>query len=680
MKKIPKDVKGKNAKGTKALSLSKKKAVPPSSPKTVQKKPVPEAVRKTVDIGTQKDRFYIVGMGGSAGSLEAFEEFFRNMPDTSGAAFVLVSHLDPTHKGVMPELIQRHTKMKVFEAEDGMKVNPNCVYVIPSNKDMGILHSTLQLLEPTATRGLRLPIDFFFKHLGQDQKERSVGIIVSGMGTDGTAGIKTIKENSGMVMVQDPENAKFDSMPRSAIDTGLADYVTPSENMPAKLLGYLKQTAKPITEPIIAEERIISDLQKIFIILRGQTGNDFSLYKKSTILRRIERRMNVHQIVTTREYVEFLQANPHEVELLFKELLIGVTSFFRDPDAFDSLKEKVIPDILAKREKDRMIRVWVPGCSTGEEAYSAAIIFSECIRKLKPGVDYKVQIFATDIDKEAIDKARQGIYPANIAADMSRERLERFFLKEDNRYQISKSIREMVVFAPHNVIMDPPFTKLDLIFCRNLLIYLTAELQKKLLAVFHYGLKPEGMLFLGTSESVGRFTDFFAPIDAKWKIYQRRTAVQSPAEAGDFALFYRDAGQTGRLVKPQPAELISIPEIANRILLENFTPAAAFVNDQGDVLYIHGRTGKYLEPPAGKANVNLFAMAREGLRIELPSALREAKAQNRVVTLKDVRVKTNGDFQNIDLTVKPLSQQGMSQQIFMIVFKELEMPPKEELP
>ena len=330
--------------------------------------------KKPGDSRSGKDRFFIVGMGGSAGSLEAFEQFFRNMPEDSGAAFVLISHLDPTHKGMMPELLQRYTKMKVFEARDGMKVMPNCVYVIPSNKDMAILHGTLQLLEPTATRGLRLPIDFFFKHLGQDQKERAVGIIFSGMGSDGTAGLKIIKEHLGMVMVEAPESTKYNSMPDSAVDTGLVDYSAPADLLPSKLLAYIKQSSTPLAEHIYAEEKVVSTLQKIFVLLRGQTGNDFSLYKRATTLRRIERRMNVHHIGTMEQYVRFLQDNQQEVELLFKELLIGVTSFFRDPEAFALLHNTIVPDLLKNKVKERYIRVWVPGCSTGEEAYSIAMI------------------------------------------------------------------------------------------------------------------------------------------------------------------------------------------------------------------------------------------------------------------------------------------------------------------
>jgi two-component system CheB/CheR fusion protein len=625
-----------------------------------------------------KDHFYIVAMGGSAGSLEAFEQFFRNLPDNSGAAFILISHLDPTHKGMMPELLQRYMKMTVFEAEDGMKVVPNCVYVIPSNKDLAILHGLLQLLEPTASRGLRLPIDFFFKHLGQDQKEMAVGIIISGMGTDGTAGLRVIKEHLGMVMVQEPESAKYDSMPRSAIDTGLVDYIAPAEVLPLKLLAYMKQTAKPFAEHIDTDEKVLSALQKISVLLRGETGNDFSLYKKSTVLRRIERRMNVHSIVTMRQYVSLLQNNPPEIELLFKELLIGVTNFFRDRDAFELLKNAAIAEILKSKTKDRTVRVWVPGCATGEEAYSIAILFSECLSKLKG--DFKVQIFATDIDKSAIDKARQGSYPANISADLSPERLKHFFTKEDNTYQINKDIREMVVFAPHNLTMDPPFTKLDLISCRNLLIYLAPELQKKLIALFHYSLNPKGVLFLGTSETIGRFTDLFSTVDTKWKIYQRSQSARTQTDMADFAHFYREAIPAGRDAGKHASESASIPETAHRLLLEDFTPPAVLINDQGDVVYIHGRTGKYLEPPAGKANINIFAMAREGLRIELPGAIREAKSQNKLITLKGIRVKTNGDFQTIDLTVKPVVQLGIQQSLYMIVFEDVVIPSKPAKP
>jgi chemotaxis methyl-accepting protein methylase len=411
---------------------------------------------------TDNKVFPIVGIGASAGGLEAFEHFLRNMPSDSGVAFVLVQHLDPTHKDIMAELLQRVTKMKVFQVKDATKVEPDCVYVIPPNKDMSILHGVLRLLEPSARRGLRLPIDFFFRHLAEDQKERSIGIILSGMGSDGTQGLKAIKEKMGMTMVQDPASAKFGGMPGSAVDSGMADYIGRAEGLPAKLLAYVKHTAASKAR-LAAEEKTSGPLEKVCILLRAHTGNDFFLYKKNMLYRRIERRMSIHQIEKIVLYVRFLQENPHELDLLFKELLIGVTNFFRDPDAFEVLKKKAIPMLLKNRMLDNTLRIWVPCCSTGEEAYSMAIILKEMLDEAKHKARYKIQIFATDIDKDAIDKARHGIYPGSITADVSPERLKRFFVKEDGNYRVSKEIRETVVFAPQNVTTDPPFTKLDLI-------------------------------------------------------------------------------------------------------------------------------------------------------------------------------------------------------------------------
>lgn len=465
----PKEIKNKG---------SRKKKVVKASPASERKEI--EAIENA-----QKKAFYIVGMGGSAGSLEAFEEFFHNMPTDSGLAFVLISHLDPTHKGVMPELIQRATAMKVLQVKDGMKVEPNTVYVIPPNKDMSILHGTLQLLEPSMPRGLRMPIDFFFRHLAEDRKDRSVGIILSGMGTDGTLGLKAIKEMLGMAMVQDPNSAKYDGMPSSAINTGLADFIAPAAELPAQLMGYVGHISHVAIKMPPMEKKSTGAMQKIFALLRAQTGNDFSLYKKNTVRRRIERRMSVHQISNISQYVRYLQENSQEVDLLFKELLIGVTNFFRDPEAFEALKKEVISKMLANEKGGETLRVWVVGCSTGEEAYSIAMVIKEAIDELKLK-NNKFQIYGTDIDKEAIDVARQGTYPTNIAADVSPERLQRFFTKEDEHFRIKKEIRDGIVFAQQNVLTDPPFTKLDLLSCRNLLIYLNTDTQKKLLHIFKH--------------------------------------------------------------------------------------------------------------------------------------------------------------------------------------------------
>jgi two-component system CheB/CheR fusion protein len=425
-----------------------------------------------------QNAFPIVGIGASAGGLEALELFLRHVPAGSGMAFVIVQHLDPTHKGIMVELLQRTTPMPVVQVKDRQKVAPDRVYVIPPNKDMSILHGVLHLLEPAAPRGLRLPIDFFFRSLADDCQVRSIGVILSGMGSDGTLGLRAIKENAGVVFVQAPASAKFDGMPRSAIDAGLADVVAPAEELPGRIIKYLKHAPLIAKPDQSRESKTESGLEKVFILLRTQTGQDFSLYKKSTIYRRVERRMGLHQIDKIAIYVRFLRENPQEIELLFKELLIGVTSFFRDPPAWEQLKDEVIPTLLAAHPKGGVLRAWASGCSTGEEAYSLAMVFKEALERVKPAGNFSLQVFATDLDRDAIDRARAGVYPANIAADVSPERLRRFFVQDEHGFRVGKEIRETVIFAPQNVIMDSPFTKLDLLICRNLLIYLDPGMQK----------------------------------------------------------------------------------------------------------------------------------------------------------------------------------------------------------
>jgi two-component system, chemotaxis family, CheB/CheR fusion protein len=625
----------------------------------------------------RKKPFYIVGMGGSAGSLEAFEQFFQNMPGDTGLAFVIVSHLDPTHKGIMPELLQRTTTMKVQQAKDGMKVQPDHVYVIPPNRDMSILHKTLQLLEPSMPRGLRMPIDFFFRHLAEDQMENSIAIIFSGMGSDGTLGIKAIKEKMGMVMVQDPGSTKYDGMPQSAINTGLVDFVAPANELPAKLLGYVDHYYKMDRETPPAEKKTTSAMQKIFALIRAQTGNDFSLYKKNTVRRRIERRMNVHQINNINQYVRYLQENSHEIDLLFKELLIGVTNLFREPEAFAVLKEKVILQMLKSKNRGDTIRIWVVGCSTGEEAYSIAIVLKECLDDLKLKGN-KIQIYATDIDKDAIDLARQGVYPANIAADVSQERLQRFFTKEDDRYRIKKDIRDMIIFAPQNILTDPPFTKLDLLSCRNLLIYLNAEAQKKLLPLFHYALNPGGFLFLGSSESIGGSTDLFAPLDNKWKIFTRRETPMARSVLVEFPTVRMPfEARTQGIIRTQKESDASVTETAQAIILQTIAPPVVLINDKGDILYLTRRTGKYLEPPVGKANLNIYAMAREGLRLELGILIRQAMSEGKKTTAKGLRVKTNGSEQVVNLTVSPFKEPEAMRGLMMLLFEDVEAPAEE---
>ncbi len=404
----------------------------------------------------------IVGIGASAGGLEALEHFLGHVPARSGMAFVIVQHLDPTHKGILPELLQRATDMRVVQVRDRTKVRPDCVYVIPPNKDMFILRGVLHLLEPAAPRGLRLPIDFFLRSLAQDQRERSIGVILSGMGADGTQGLRAIKENAGVALVQTPATAKFDSMPRSAVDAGLADIVAPVDELPGRIAAYLQRAPLLKKGEAAVESRTQSALEKVVILLRARTGHDFSLYKRNTLWRRIERRMGIHQITQAASYVRYLRENEQEQDLLFKEMLIGVTTFFRDPAAWEHLREHVLPELLATRPAGDALRAWVPGCSTGEEAYSLAIVLKEAVEAFNPEARFSIHVFATDLDRDAIDKARQGVYSETVVADVSAERLERFFVHEDHGYRLRKEIRELVIFAPQNLIMDPPFTRLDI--------------------------------------------------------------------------------------------------------------------------------------------------------------------------------------------------------------------------
>jgi two-component system CheB/CheR fusion protein len=617
--------------------------------------------------------FPIVGIGASAGGLEALGLFLANVPEGSGMAFVIVQHLDPTHKGIMVELLQRCTAMPVAQVKDRTRVKLDCVYIIPPNKDMSILHGVLHLLDPVAPRGLRLPIDFFFRSLADDQQEHSIGVILSGMGTDGTLGLRAIKEKAGVVFVQEPASAKFDGMPRSAIEADLADVIAPVEALPGKIIAYLQHVPR-ITKTERGDQYAAqSALEKVVILLRGKTRHDFSLYKKNMVYRRIERRMGLHQISKIADYVCFLQENPQEVELLFRELLIGVTSFFRDPKAWGRLQAEVLPALLAGCTSNQGLRAWIPACATGEEAYSLAILFKETLEQLRPAKNITLQIFATDLDQQAIEKARVGVFPANIVADVSAKRLDRFFVKMKRGYQVAKSIREMIIFAPQDIIMDPPFTKLDLVSCRNLLIYLTPELQKKLLPLFHYSLNPGGFLFLGSAESIGSHANLFAPLDGKTRLFRRLDSAVTTQPIG-FPTASVHA-QPSAPAKPLKATA-DLQTLADQLLLQTYSPAAALTDDKGDIFYISGHTGKYLEPAAGKANWNIFAMAREGLRYELTVAFPKALRQKETVTLKNMVVVTNGAKQVVNVTIQPLSRQKGLDGMVMIVFTDVAAMPR----
>ena len=625
--------------------------------------------------------FPIVGIGASAGGLAAFEAFFSGMPAATdpGMAFVLVQHLAPDHKSILTDLIRRYTRMQVFEVEDGMVVRPNCAYIIPPGRDMAFLNGTLQLLEPSEPRGQRLPIDFFFRSLAQDQRERAIGIVLSGTGSDGTAGVRAIKGEGGMVMAQNPASTEFDGMPRSAIATGLVDYELPAAEMATQLIAYATQAfdkpPRPATAPAAKTENA---LKKIFILLRAQTGHDFSQYKPSTIERRIERRMAVHQIDALDGYVKYLQQTPAEVEALFRDLLIGVTNFFRDPEAFKVLEEQVIPELFADKPAGAVVRVWTVGCSTGEEAYSIAILLVERMEALKQS--YTVQVFATDIDSRAIVTARAGLYPASIATDISPERLARFFTAETDcgAYRIHKSIRDLLVFSEQDVIKDPPFSKLDLLSCRNLLIYMGAELQKKLIPLFHYALKPDGTLFLGTSEGVGEFGELFAVLDRKAKLYRRKEDLHGMqfATMGRFLppITAVDAALPRGAAKLAAPGKQSLRELTEKALLQQVAPVGALVNGHGDILYLHGHTGMFLEPAPGEVGIaNILKMAREGLRQELTTTLHKAAGTKDIVHCPGLRVKTNGHFTTVNLTIRPVpagSTASSDSPLYLVILEE----------
>ncbi len=595
--------------------------------------------------------FPIVGIGASAGGLTAFEAFFSGMPPDRNPdmAFILIQHLAPDHHSILVELIQNCTRMPVVAAENGLKVQANCVYIIPPDRDIALLNGTLQLFIPVAPRGHRFPIDFFFRSLAQDQHERAIGIILSGTGSDGTYGAQGIKAVGGIVMAQAIDSADFDGMPRSVINTGLVDYILPPGDMPRRLidLNNLASQYFQINKTSIFSE---STLETIFLLIRSQTNHDFSLYKRNTIYRRIERRMAVHKINTLDAYLLFLQHKPSEITSLFKDLLIGVTSFFRDPDAFLALEKKIIPLFFTDKANNSPIRIWCLGCSTGEEAYSIAILLQEYMDRVNK--NDKVQIFATDIDSTAIAKARSGLYPHSIASDVSSVRLANFFTAESKGYRVHKNIRNMLVFSEHNVVSDPPFSRLDLISCRNLLIYFEGELQNKLLPMFHYALNPGGALFLGNSENIGNFTDHFKKIDNKAKLYLSiGNTDKNHSTTGVPLVLSLQSVYSKLLAEPQQ----SLRDLTEKALLQQVSPPSVLINALGDIFYVHGNIDQYLEPMLSHyKNNNVLNIVRIGLRKSLTSSLQEAVDTKKTVFYPGLCIPVKERVIMINLTIRPV--------------------------
>lgn len=649
--------------------MTKSKVSKQAQPRS-QATPLPPAASKKA----AADAFHIVGIGASAGGLEAFEQFFRHAPPDSGMAFVLVPHLDPGHASILTEILQRSTTMPVVEAQDQMAVAPDRVYVIPPNRDMAIFHGTLQLSVPEQPRGQRMPIDAFLRSLAEDRGEQSIGIILSGTGTDGTLGLRAIIGAGGISLVQEPATAKYDGMPASAIQAGYATHVIAPDKMPEVLLSGARIQAIRHEKP--SAPAAVSGMNRILMLLRSATGHDFSMYKKSTIGRRIERRMLQHGIEDMEIYARYLKENPPEIQALFKELLINVTSFFRDPEAFAALRQDILPQLFAGKPEGYVFRVWVAGCASGEEAYSIAILLREYMDESRQ--ELKVQLYATDLDDDAIGIARSGLYPPNIAQDVAPERLRRFFVKEDRGYRVKKEIREMVVFAVQNAIKDPPFTRLDLLSCRNLLIYLEAELQNRLIQTFHYALKPGGVLFLSPSESIGSQHELFEPLNRKWKFYR-----VIPSAASSRALMTQRVPVTPDRGANTPEEMkkskdLNFAELTRRALLQSYAPASAVTDLEGNILYVHGETGRYLRPAPGQATLNIVDMAREGLQLELRLALQRA-SQGTLTPNQEVTIKNNGETQAVNLSVRALPDPDAGQGLLLVSFQDA-APPTQARP
>lgn len=615
---------------------------------------------------------HIVGIGASAGGLEALEKFFLHMPADSGMAFVVIQHLSPDYKSLMVELLSKHTPMKVLRAEDGMPVEPNRVYLIPPKKIMTISHGRLALTEKDEAAVIHLPIDIFLRSLAADQGDAAVAVILSGTGSDGMRGVRAIKEAGGMVMVQDEASAKFNGMPRAAISTGVADYILPPQNMPDELIKFTARKpgvpAEESTPSGIASEEPLADILQL---LKHQTHVDFKFYKPSTVIRRIERRMHVNQIENLGEYFQYLLKSPREVNLLYKEMLIGVTNFFRDPEAFQVLKEKVIPEIVDQHAPHDPIRVWCAGCSTGEEAYSLAMLFLEHFNVV--GRQWDVKIFATDIDREALEYAGTGVYPESIAADVSPERLSRFFTKSGGNYRVSRQMREMVIFAPHNVCKDPPFTRIDLISCRNLLIYLQASMQRRVLAYFTFSLKPQGFLFLGASETVGEQADYFKTYDQRWKIY--RTRSEHRPTLGE-TLSLPDPMEKKAAVKlgleriGRPADGSELIERICMTVIQRFATTCFVVDENFQLLYLLGDSTRYMGFPPGQASLDVLKLLPREISMAVSTALHRAKKEAKEAVYRDVLVhKDSGPPQRVHVRVVP-EQTRRGQRTFYLIFLE----------
>ncbi|MDR3501260.1 MAG: CheR family methyltransferase [Legionella sp.] len=617
---------------------------------------------------------FIVAIGASAGGLESLKTFFMHSFENTNIAYVIITHLSPTHESHLPELLQPCTPIKVESISNHQKILGNHIYVLPPGKLVTIQHSELVLIDPDIHSVKKLPIDFFLATLAQDQGKKAICIILSGMGNDGSTGLRVLRENGGLVIAQNIKSARFEGMPKSAINTGLVDYILPPEKIYSFLIKYIAHLNDKTTS---LDESIFDEIQKILKLIKHHTGHDFSLYKSNTLFRRIQKRLGALCINNLSDYIYYIHQHPSELNILFKELLINVTGFFRDPDAFELLKKELIEKILAHKDKDRELRIWVPACSTGEEAYSIAIIIYECMQSLK--LNYNVQIFGTDIDEDAIKIARTGVYPLSIKTDISPERLQQFFIKDNDSYKINLEIRKMIIFAVQNIIKDPPFTRLDLLSCRNLFIYLSSELQKKIFPLLHYSLLPKGLLFLGTSETIGSSSNFFNTIDKKWKIFERNQRKSSFISNREIT-FKNDRPTTATILENNMHDIEqNLSNLIKNILLKYYTPACVVIDEKGVIIYVYGKTSKFLEFPSGEVRLSFLDMIRPELRSTLHSAIHKAFEQQKEIILDNLQIKENDVLKYINIKIRPINKNTLSSQLLLIILEDPSPAIKEKI-
>jgi two-component system, chemotaxis family, CheB/CheR fusion protein len=610
--------------------------------------------------------FPIVGIGASAGGLEALRGLFTAMPGNTGAGFVLVQHLDPTHDSLMAELLTKYAQIPVIQVVDGMHVEPNRLHVIPPNAEMTIAGGVLHLTEPKERRGMRMPIDRFFSSLAEDQEERAIAIVLSGTGTDGTYGVRLIKARGGMALAQDPTTSGYDGMPRSAVATGDVDYVLPVSEMPEVLRRYIEHFQK-FGSMAAVNKQDQDYMDSILALLIERQEYDFRCYKRGTINRRVLRRMGLNHISSLQEYHSKLRDDEAEVRSLAKDLLIGVTSFFREPEAWNLLRNEVLTELFTHQSKHEVIRAWVPGCATGEEAYSLAIVLTEAGEAA--GRANNIIVFATDVDREALEVARIGVYPESLVADIEPDRLKRFFTREGDNYLVKKRLREKVIFAPQNIITDPPFSNLSLISCRNLLIYIQSEYQERLMGLFHFSLHDGGYLFLGSSETVGQGSRLFEPLSKKWRIYRRIDMRISPAM--EFSSGKQSLPALSALGNaPHRKYSSSFGVVAQKALVEQFAPASVLVDREYRVLYFHGMVRDYIGPAPGDPTDDLLMLAGEGIRGKIRSALRQAAAENERVEVGGGHVRRGDQWYTIRIIVTPLSESGKPSGLLLVSFED----------